>query len=228
MKNPARLYSYPQTNKQLIDHYKLQPHPEGGYYALTWVQDETIPSPFATDKAERNIASVIYYLLCQPGPSLPGPPTSGDDAKLFQRWNADIGVFHLNKSATMHVHHAGRTRYTLISAKAPLGKGLVDERGLPLTRVVTMGEDFERGEVRQLLVEGGWWKVSEVPPEDRRAVEERSADPQRVGALITECVTPGFHWDDHTYLNVERLKDLFAGPHQDEHVEKYRQYVKDE
>lgn len=91
----------------------------------------------------------------------------------------------------MHVHHAGRSRYTLISAKAPLGKGLVDEQGNPLTKTVVMGDDVAKGEVRQLMVEGGWWKVSEIPSEDRAAVHGGSVDGGRVGALISEVVTPG-------------------------------------
>ncbi|KAN0061793.1 hypothetical protein ACQY0O_005786 [Thecaphora frezii] len=228
LSQPPRLYNYPQTNQQLIKHYNLQPHPEGGYYVVTWVADEQTPSPFATENAQRNIASVIYYLICHPLPSLPQPPSSGDDAKLFRGWKSDIGVFHLNKSPTMHLHHAGRSRYTLISAKRPLGQGLTDSRGLPLTKVVTVGEDVEKGEVRQLLVEGGWWKVSQVPEEDRAKASQAEVDNERVGAIISECVVPGFHWDDHTYLDVERLNDLFAGPHQEEYVAKYRQCVKDE
>lgn len=54
-----------------------------------------------------------------------------------------------------------------------------------------MGDNLAAGEVRQLLVEGGWWKVSEIPPEDRVAVKEGKADPGRTGALISEVVTPG-------------------------------------
>nr|CAJ41940.1 hypothetical protein UHO_0202 [Ustilago hordei] len=129
----------------------------------------------------------------------------------------------------MHVHHAGRSKYTLISAKAPLGKGLVDKTGDPLTKVIVMGDDIAKGEVRQLLVEGGWWKVSEVPEEDREAVENGSADGSRVGALISEVVTPGFHWNDHTYLNQAKLRELFAGcPRAEELYEKYKKYFKEQ
>jgi predicted cupin superfamily sugar epimerase len=31
-----------QTAKEFIDHYKLQPHPEGGYYRETYRSPETI------------------------------------------------------------------------------------------------------------------------------------------------------------------------------------------
>lgn len=91
----------------------------------------------------------------------------------------------------MHVHHAGRSKYTLLSAKPPLGKGLVDDQGDPLIKTVVMGDDIANGEVRQLMVEGGWWKVSEIPSEDRMAARSGTAEEGKVGALISEVVTPG-------------------------------------
>ncbi|SNX81867.1 uncharacterized protein MEPE_00572 [Melanopsichium pennsylvanicum] len=226
-----RLYHYPQTNEELIRHYRLEPHPENGYYAVTWVMNETVKSPFASDDENRNIATCIYYLLCHKTLGCPDKPShagGSDEPDPFQNWTSDIGVLHLNKSATMHVHHAGRTKYTLISAKAPLGKGLVDENGDPLTRTVVMGDNIANGEVRQLLVEGGWWKASELPEEDRAAVKIGKADGARVGALISEVVTPGFHWNDHTYLNQSKLRELFTGsPRSKELYEKYKKYVKE-
>lgn len=228
----SQLYHYPQTNEELIRHYKLEPHPEGGYYAVTWVMDEKIKSPFASDDEERNIATCIYYLLCHKTPGCTDKPAHigrADEPDPFSTWNSDIGVLHLNKSATMHVHHAGRTKYTLISAKAPLGKGLVDENGNPLTRTVVMGDDVAKGEVRQLLVEGGWWKVSEIPEDDRTAARDGTADGGRVGALISEIVTPGFHWNDHTYLTQAKLRDLFAdSPKAEELYDNYKMYVKEQ
>ncbi|CDU24155.1 related to NADH-ubiquinone oxidoreductase B16.6 subunit [Sporisorium scitamineum] len=228
----AQLYYFPQTNAELIRHYKLEPHPEGGYYAVTWVMDEKMKSPFALDVEKRNIATCIYYLLCNKTAGCRDKPLhtgASDEPDPFKTWNSDIGVLHLNKSSTMHVHHAGRTKYTLISAKAPLGKGLVDENGDPLTKTVVMGDDITKGEVRQLLVESGWWKVSEIPEEDRDAAKEGKADGERIGALISEVVTPGFHWNDHTYLNQAKLRELFAdSPRSDELCERFKKYVKDE
>lgn len=227
----AQLYHFPQTNAELIRHYKLEPHPEGGYYAVTWVMDEKMKSPFASDVEERNIATCIYYLLCNKTAGCPDKPSHAGDSEEpdpFKTWNSDIGVLHLNKSSTMHVHHAGRTKYTLISAKAPLGKGLVDENGDPLTKTVVMGDDIAKGEVRQLLVEGGWWKVSEIPEEDRSAAKEGKVDGERIGALISEVVTPGFHWNDHTYLNQAKLRELFADSLRSEELYKrFKKYVKE-
>jgi len=46
-----------------------------------------------------------------------------------------------------------------------------------------MGEDIEKGEVRQLIVEGGWWKASELPEEDLAG-----GDREKTGCLISEVV----------------------------------------
>lgn len=227
----SQLYYFPQSNEELIRHYKLEPHPEGGWFVVTWTMKETMDSPFTSDGEKRNIATCIYYLLCHKTPGCPALPSytgSSDKPDPFKMWSSAIGVFHLNKSSTMHVHHAGRTKYTLISAKAPLGKGLVDEKGDPLVRTVVMGDNVTNGEVRQLLVEGGWWKVSEVPEDDRIAAEDGKTDATRVGAFITEVVTPGFHWNDHTYLNQAKLRELFAdSPRSEELYDKYKKYVKE-
>ena len=184
--------------------------------------DEEVPSPFATAQAARNMATCIYYFLCAPTPGLPMLEKEG------KPWRSEKAVFHLNMSSTMHVHHAGRSQYTLISAQPPLGPGLKDEQGRPLTRIVVMGEDITKGEVRQLMVPGGWWKVSEIPPQDLEAVKSGQVDPARVGAYISEVVVPGFHWEDHTFITKDVLSKLFIEKDQAEFIEKYSQYVMDE
>lgn len=73
-----------------------------------------------------------------------------------------------------------------------------------------MGENTSKGEVRQLFVEGGWWKSSEIPPEDLEGTKEGDGG-ERVGCLISEVVTPGFHWEDHKFLDLEGLKKICAG-----------------
>lgn len=88
----------------------------------------------------------------------------------------------------MHTHHAGRSLYTLIRAREPLGPVKAGEK--PEIKQVVMGSDLAAGEQRQLLVESGWWKVSEVPPEDQRKCERGEWDGERTGALISELVTP--------------------------------------
>ena len=46
-----------------------------------------------------------------------------------------------------------------------------------------MGENVDEGEVRQLIVEGGWWKASELLEEDLDG-----DDQERIGCLISEVV----------------------------------------
>ncbi|GAA5914772.1 hypothetical protein JCM6882_002739 [Rhodosporidiobolus microsporus] len=86
-----------------------------------------------------------------------------------------------------------------------------------------MGADTSKGEVRQLVVEGGWWKASEIPAEDLATGENDTT-----GCLISEVVTPGFSFDDHKFLTSAGLVELFRGDEKAEGVEQLRQYVRDE
>ena len=45
------------TAHQIIDHLKLQPHPEGGYYRQTWAAENTAAS------GDRPEGTCIYFLL---------------------------------------------------------------------------------------------------------------------------------------------------------------------
>ena len=47
--------------QSLIDKYRLQPHPEGGYYSETYRSEETyIPACIGE---ERNLSTAIYFML---------------------------------------------------------------------------------------------------------------------------------------------------------------------
>jgi predicted cupin superfamily sugar epimerase len=113
----------------------------------------------------------------------------------------------------MHLHHAGRVVYTLISTSKPVQ-----------IRTVVMGEDTSRGEVRQLVVDGGWWKVSEIPLQDREKVDAGQMEANKVGGLISEVVTPGFDWEDHAYITSTILHDLLDGDQ--EAIKKYQRYCR--
>lgn len=60
--------------KQLIEKYKMQEHPEGGYYCQTYTNDET------TDG--KSLATSIYFLLGQ------------DDASRYHRLQSDEVWYH--------------------------------------------------------------------------------------------------------------------------------------
>ncbi|KAK0529462.1 hypothetical protein OC834_003681 [Tilletia horrida] len=212
-------YPYPRTNSELIKDLNLEPHPEGGYYSLTWLGEEKTPTPFVFRSPARPLASTIYYLLAARSDAesqadveklrasgLAVPADGSGEGGL--KWSPHSAVFHLNRSATMHLHHAGRAKYTLIEAHPAKGRR-------PRIKEVIVGADSARGEVRQLLVEGGehgWWKMSQVPERDvRHAAEAEEGQRERVGCLISEVVIPGFDWKDHRYMQTSDLRRLFPG-----------------
>lgn len=72
-----------------------------------------------------------------------------------------------------------------------------------------MGPNIHAGEVLQLLVPTGVWKMSRLLDEDlARATSESSKD--RWGCLITEVVFPGFAWEDHAFLTKDSLEGLLG------------------
>jgi len=174
------VYSYPTPNEELIAQLSLLPHPEGGYFAETMRAEETVPSPFAHGES-RPIQTSIYYLLTAESPD---------------------NYFHMNKSTTMHVLHQGRSEYTLIypPSEKTGGKTIIKRK--------IMGD--RPGELRQLYVEGGVWKTSRLLPEDLELVRSVKVPPSHIGCLITEVVTPGFAWQDHTWLDAATLQDLLC------------------
>ncbi|GAA5977580.1 hypothetical protein JCM5350_002280 [Sporobolomyces pararoseus] len=186
-------YSYPTPNSVLKQQLSLLEHPEGGYFAETDLRVEMTTCACCPDGEHRSLATQIYYLLDSQSPK---------------------GRLHLNKSTTYHLLHNGRACYTLVRPSANKGKK-------PEIKQVTVGEDIEKGELRQLIVEGGWWKASELPQEDLVAGEE-----EKTGCLISEVVVPGFDWHDHAFLTEKGLLDLFAGDKEDEWYKKLLSYCK--
>lgn len=99
----------------------------------------------------------------------------------------------------MHLLHHGVSRYTLIRAAQPWGPYDPQRQPyqLPEIREVTMGSDLDQGQSLQLLVEGGWWKVSQLPGlRADSSASERAEDSEEGsgGALISEVVTPGTYF----------------------------------
>ncbi|KZT24463.1 hypothetical protein NEOLEDRAFT_1067085 [Neolentinus lepideus HHB14362 ss-1] len=180
---------YPTGNAEVIKQLGLQRHPEGGYFAETDRQTETVPSPFA-DGASRSLATSIFYLLTNEEPN---------------------GYIHMNKSVTYHVLHHGRAEYTLIYPTNP-----------PRVERKIIGTNAAAGELRQLLVGTGVWKMSRLLPEDRAADEK-----DLVGCLITEIVVPGFAWEDHQYLTLDGLRKLFESvDHGDEKIKELSVFIR--
>lgn len=95
--------------------------------------------------------------------------------------------------------HQGRAEYTLITP-VPGGQ--------PKVEVKVMG--IGPGEHRQLLVGTGVWKKSRILPQDV-ALGKSDHEKDRIGCLITEVVVPGFHWEDHAFMEKRHLDELFEG-----------------
>jgi predicted cupin superfamily sugar epimerase len=77
----------------LIDHLGLSPHPEGGFYRVTYTSDLTIsrnalPSRFQGDRA---VSTAIYFLL------------DGEDFSALHRIAADE-LWHFYAGSTLIVH----------------------------------------------------------------------------------------------------------------------------
>ena len=55
------------TPKQLIEEYKLLPHPEGGYYRECYRSDVIVPKKLLPNgfKGDRSISTTVYFLLEQ-------------------------------------------------------------------------------------------------------------------------------------------------------------------
>lgn len=54
-----------QAVKDIVDHYGMKPHPEGGYYKETYRAQETIPHQALPQRftGERHYSTAIYFLL---------------------------------------------------------------------------------------------------------------------------------------------------------------------
>ncbi|KAI0646202.1 RmlC-like cupin domain-containing protein [Trametes meyenii] len=186
--------SYTIPNSVIVEQLKMHKHPEGGYFAETDRQTDLVPSPFAGG-ALRSLATTIYYLLTPDEPN---------------------GVFHMNKSATMHVLHQGRAEYTLITPGSP-----------PTIEKKIMGPNIHAGELLQLLVPTGIWKMSRLLDEDLNGVTTSGSDAkEKIGCLITEVVFPGFAWEDHGFLTREKFDELWDGSVPPE-AQELMKYVKD-
>ncbi|SJL06381.1 uncharacterized protein ARMOST_09717 [Armillaria ostoyae] len=141
-----------------------------------------------------------------PSPFVDGNAPRSLSTSIYYLLTADSpsGVIHMNKSVTYHVLHQGRAEYTLITPRPGVP---------PKIETIIMGTNTDKGETRLLLVGSGVWKMSRLLPEDVEDEEKAKA-----GCLITEVVVPGFHWEDHKFLTMDSLMDLFKGVDVDEEL----------
>lgn len=83
-------------------------------------------------------------------------------------------------------------------------------RGKARVETFVVGQDVEKGERLQWVVEGGKYKSSFLLP-DKEGREESEE-----GLLISETVVPGFEYADHDFMRMERLEALVQGAQAEE------------
>ena len=95
---------------------------------------------------------------------------------------------------------ARSTRSSPLGARRQLRRRLVTRTVLvgdsELNDAQVMGPNIHAGEVLQLLVPTGVWKMSKLLDDDLTAASTEGAK-DHCGCLITEVVFPGFAWEDH-------------------------------
>ncbi|KAI9712813.1 MAG: hypothetical protein M1820_001435 [Bogoriella megaspora] len=188
----------------LIQNFNLQKHVEGGYFVETDRDDRRVPNPFLPQEAlahpvhvasqtaqgkqlTRAASTTIFYLITPITP---------------------IGCFHRNRGRTVHTLHRGRGRYVIIHADEVMGSYDEDDAkvGNPgkKARVESfiVGQNVEKGESLQWIVEGGKYKASYLLP------DEEGGGKDSEGLLISETVVPGFEYEDHDFMKQSRLERL--------------------
>lgn len=86
------------TAEQIIQQYKLLPHPEGGYYKQTYISEETIPASGLPERfsSARHFSTAIYFLL------------GGTDFSAFHRIKSDeLWHFYAGEGLHIYVIHPG-------------------------------------------------------------------------------------------------------------------------
>lgn len=183
-----------------------------------------------TDGKMRPVMTTIYYLLNPEEPrgyihrnkSHVRHSVSPGNEMLWQASHF-LDLLGAYMRQTMHVHHRGRSEYTLITPHP----ASADKGWTPNMAKRVIGENTASGETRQLFVGGGVWKMSQIPDEDMEKVKEGRIGVDQVGCLITEVVSPGFHWEDHEWLTMDGLRELFAGaPNAEAEVARLSKFVR--
>lgn len=176
--------------KSTLSTLNLQPHPEGGYFVETDRDFNEVPNPYLNksgqnsdkDNKTRAASTSIYYFLTPKSPQ---------------------GNFHRNESRTVHTLHRGRGRYVLIHADE------VKDGAKARLETFIVGQNIEKGERLQWIVEGGKYKASYLLPSDNGSSDND-------GLLISETVVPGFDYRDHDFLLAESFRNLVTSEQEKE------------
>ncbi len=106
-------------SEKIIEKFKLEPHPEGGYFRETYRSSATVDTP----AGERNASTAIYYLLSE----------------------GDFSAFHRIKSDELWHFYAGNTMEIIeITEEGALKRNLLGSEGenVEPQAVITAGNWF--------------------------------------------------------------------------------------
>ncbi|ODM17966.1 hypothetical protein SI65_06754 [Aspergillus cristatus] len=168
------------TIQSTIKTLNLQPHIEGGYFVETDRDTLRVPNPHpprSKNDTTRSASTSIYYLLTPRSP---------------------LGAFHRNASRTVHTLHRGRGMYVILHADE---ESVRRNGGKAAVETFVVGQDIEKGERLQWVVEGGKYKGTFLLPDDGGSSN---------GLLISETVVPGFEFVDHDFLRAEKMDELLT------------------
>lgn len=209
---PPALQADASTEKpavqSLIRTLGMQSHIEGGYFVETDRDPRTVPNPFhpsnnplyaaAQERAAKlNPTGAVYPTTVFPDDGEDDKTRSASTTIFYLiTERSPMGAFHRNKSRTMHTLHRGRGRYVIIHADEAERSG-----GKARVETFVVGQNVEKGERLQWMVEGGKFKCSYLLPDEEVG---SSSD----GLLISEIVVPGFDYRDHDFCPMETLESL--------------------
>jgi predicted cupin superfamily sugar epimerase len=225
----------PQLTK-LISTLALQQHIEGGYFVETDRDTNRVPNPFlnTSPSASSSEQTTFYTSTGAVSANLDNKLTDADksaaktadteqDSQDKTR-NAStsihylltpespMGAFHRNRGRTIHTLHRGRGRYVIIHADEVMPEYDSHSGIRSKARVETfvVGQNVEKGERLQWIVDGGKYKSSFLLPLEGEDASDNG------GLLISETVVPGFEYSDHDFMRVERLEALLTKEQADE------------
>jgi predicted cupin superfamily sugar epimerase len=222
----------PQLAK-LISTLSLQQHIEGGYFVETDRDANRVPNPFlnTSPSASSNEQTTFYTSTGAVSANLDNKLTdadksgakTGEDGQDKTR-NAStsihylltpespMGAFHRNRGRTIHTLHRGRGRYVIIHADEVMSEydSHAGVRSKARVETFIVGQNVEKGEKLQWIVDGGKYKSSYLLPLEGEDVSDNG------GLLISETVVPGFEYSDHDFMRVDRLEALVTKEQADE------------
>lgn len=182
--------------QSIVKALSLVPHVEGGYFSVTDLHPLSLPSPYPPTAVSSRTMSLVASFNPSGGIV---PPTRLLSTTIYYYLtpNRPMGSFHSNRSRIIHTLHKGRGRYVLIDPRT----GEVE--------TFVVGQDVEKGEKLQWVVEGGLYKASYLLKKDDGEGEDSE------GLLISETVVPGFDYADHEFLEEKRLRELVSAEQAD-------------